>query len=91
VPGYLLAAVALAVPLVSGIALVEMIYHLEAESEAGSAFKVLWISVDPSRPTVWIVAGLAFIVGVALFLLAVRPLKAAWQSVNAELQARGAV
>jgi branched-chain amino acid transport system permease protein len=91
VPGYLLAAVALAVPLMSGIALVEMIYHLEAESEAGSAFKVLWISVDPSRPTVWIVAGIAFAVGVGLFLFAVRPLKAAWQSVNAELQARGGV
>jgi branched-chain amino acid transport system permease protein len=91
VPGYLLAAAALAVPLVSGIALVEMIYHLEAESEVGSAFKVLWISVDPSRPTVWIVAGIAFAAGVGLFLFAVRPLKAAWQSVNAELQARGGV
>lgn len=89
VPGYLLAAVGLAVPLVSGIALVEMIYHLEGESETGNAFKLLWISVDPSRTTVWIVAGIAFVVGVGLFLLAVRPLKAAWQSVNGELQARG--
>jgi len=28
-------------------------------------------------------------VGVGLFLLAVRPLKTAWHSVNAEVQARG--
>jgi branched-chain amino acid transport system permease protein len=90
VPGYLLSAAALAVPLAGGIALIEMTYHLEAQSELGKGLKLFGLSVDPSQPTVWTVSAIVFAAGVGLFLLSLRPLRAMWQSVNAELQARGA-
>jgi branched-chain amino acid transport system permease protein len=89
VPSYLLSAVALAVPLAGGIALVEMTYHLETQSELGKGLKLFGLNVDPSHPTVWIVSAIVLAAGVGLFLLSLLPLKAAWQSVNAELQARG--
>lgn len=90
VPSYLLSALALAVPLAGGIALVEMTYHLETQSELGKGFKLFGLNVDPAQPTVWILSAIVFAAGVGSFLLSLRPLKAAWQSVNAELQARGA-
>jgi branched-chain amino acid transport system permease protein len=90
VPSYLLSALALAVPLAGGIALIEMTYHLETQSELGKGLKLFGLSIDPSQPAVWVVSAIVFAAGVGLFLFSLRPLKAAWQSVNAELQARGA-
>jgi branched-chain amino acid transport system permease protein len=89
-PSYLLAAAALIVPLAGGIALIEMTYHLETQSELGKGFKLFWLTLDPSQPSAWVLAAIVFAFGVGLFLFSLRPVKATWQSVNVELQARGA-
>ena len=85
VPSYLLLAVALAVPLAGGITLVEMTYHLESQGESGKQFKLFWLNIDPSHWVSWAVSAIVFVVGIRLFLLSLRPARAAWQSVNAEL------
>jgi branched-chain amino acid transport system permease protein len=90
VPSYLLAAAALVVPLAGGIALIEMTYHLETQSELGKGFKLFWLNLDPSQPSAWILSAIIFAFGIGLFLFSLRPVKATWQFINAELQARGA-
>jgi branched-chain amino acid transport system permease protein len=87
-PGYTLAGLALAVLFAGGVALIEMIYH--TEGDAGKAFRVFGVAVDATQPTPWLVAGLVLAVGGVLFSLSLRPLRRAWQDVNAELIQRGA-
>ena len=88
-PGYATSGLACLV-LVSGlIALVELIYQL-GEAAEGKQFKLFWLALDPSTWTSWAIAGLVFALGLGLFLASLRPVRAAWQSVNGELRARGA-
>jgi branched-chain amino acid transport system permease protein len=87
VPGYVVSGLAL-MPLLAGlIALVEMTYHL---GEGTQQVRVFCLSLDPEKWTAWILSGCVFVLGLGLFLASLRPLRAAWQSVDAELQARGA-
>jgi hypothetical protein len=72
------------------IALVELTYQLGGTSELGKQFKLFWLALEPSKWTSWALAGLVFAIGLGLFLASLRPVRAAWQSINAELQARGA-
>jgi len=90
VPGYVLSGLALLILLAGLISLVEMIYQFGEQTEPGKELKLLWFALDPSRWTSWLVAAIVFVVGAALFLASLRPVRAAWQSVNAELQARSA-
>jgi len=90
VPSYLLALGALAVLLFGFVGLVEMTYHLETQSEMGKDFKLFWLNMDPSTGWSWLLSTVVFAIGLGLFLGALRPVRAAWASVNAELQARGA-
>ena len=87
-PSYALAALALAVLFAGGVALVEMIYHLEGASD--KAFRLFGVPVEVSRSMPWVVAALVFVAGVVLFTLALRPVRRAWQDVNGELVQRGA-
>ena len=88
IPSYLVCALALAVVFAGGVALVEMIYHTEGDTD--KAFRLFGVAVDASRAAPWILAALAFGVGNVLFALALRPLRRAWGDVNAELIKRGA-
>jgi hypothetical protein len=72
------------------VGLVEMTYHLETQSELGKQFKLFWLSMDPSTGWSWLLATVVLAVGFGLFLAALRPVRTAWASVNADLQARGA-
>jgi branched-chain amino acid transport system permease protein len=89
VPGYLMSGLALAVLLTGFIALVEMTYQL-GQAELNKQFKLLWLTLNPATWTSWALAGIVFTAGLGLFLASLRPVRVAWQSVNAELQARGA-
>jgi branched-chain amino acid transport system permease protein len=90
VPGYLLSGLALLVLLTGLVALVEMTYQLGQEADPSKQFKLLWLRLDPSKWTSWVVAGFVLAAGLGLFLASLRPVRAAWHSVNAGLQARGA-
>jgi branched-chain amino acid transport system permease protein len=87
VPSYALAALALAVLFAGGVALVEMIYHMEGDSD--KAFRLFGVSVEATRSMPWVVAALVFVAGIVLFALALRPVRRAWQDVNGELVQRG--
>ena len=89
VPSYALCALALAVLFAGGVAVVEMIYHME--TDAGKAFRLFGVSVDVTQTAPWVVAGLVFFAGLALFTLSLRPVRRAWENVNAELLKRGAL
>lgn len=89
VPSYALSALALAVLFGGGVAVVEMIYHME--TDAGKAFRLFGVSVDVTQTVPWVVAGLVFFAGLALFALSLRPVRRAWENVNAELLKRGAL
>jgi branched-chain amino acid transport system permease protein len=87
-PSYGLAALALAVLFAGGVALVEMIYHMEGDSD--KAFRLFGVSVEVIRSAPWVVAALVFVAGIGLFTLSLRPVRRAWQDVNGELVHRGA-
>jgi hypothetical protein len=84
VPSYLLAAAALIVPLAAGIALIEMTYHLETQSEQ---FKLFWLVLDPSTWTSGSSPGLCSCLGWAIPHRA-GPVRAARQSINPTSGAR---
>jgi branched-chain amino acid transport system permease protein len=88
-PSYAVAALALAVLFAGGVAVVEMIYHME--TDAGKAFRLFGVAVDVTQTAPWLVAGLVFFAGLALFTLSLRPVRRAWENVNAELLKRGTV
>jgi branched-chain amino acid transport system permease protein len=90
VPGYVASGLAFLVLVAGLIALVELTYQLGEASELGKQFKLSWLALEPSKWTSWALAGLVFATGLGLFLVSLRPVRAAWQSVNAELQTRGA-
>jgi branched-chain amino acid transport system permease protein len=89
-PGYVASGLAFLVLVMGLIALVELTYQLGETSELGKQFKLFWLALEPSKWTSWALAGLVFVIGLGLFLASLRPVRAAWQSINAELQARGA-
>jgi branched-chain amino acid transport system permease protein len=89
VPSYALSALALAVLFAGGVAVVEMIYHME--TDAGKAFRLFGVSVDVTQTVPGVVAGLVFFAGLALFTLSLRPVRRAWENVNGELLKRGAL
>lgn len=87
-PSYALAVLALVVLFAGGVALVEMIYHMEGDSD--KALRLLGVSVEVSRSTPWVVAAVVFAAGIVLFALSLRLVRRAWQDVNGELVQRGA-
>jgi branched-chain amino acid transport system permease protein len=89
VPTYLLSALMLAIVFVAGIALVEMVYHVEGDAE--KAFRLFGVTLDARKWVTWIGAMGMFAIGIALFTLSLRPLKRAWQAVSVELLKRGAL
>ncbi len=86
-PSYLLFAGALAVLFAGGIALVEMIYHTEGDS--GKTFKLFGIAMDVTRSGPWVGAFVIFVAGIVFIMLALRPVRRAWEDVNAEIIKRG--
>jgi hypothetical protein len=66
-----------------------MTYQLGQEADPSKQFKLLWLTLDPSKWTSWVVAGFVLAAGLGLFLASLRPVRAAWHSVNAGLRARG--
>jgi len=88
-PSYTLSGLALAVLFLGGVALVEMIYHLQGET--GKAFQLFGIPVDATQAGPWASAALVFVVGLALFSLSTRPVRRAWEDVNFELAKTGAL
>jgi len=88
-PGYATSGAAFLLLVAGLIALVELIYQL-GEAAEGKQFKLFWLALDPSTLTSWAIAGLMFVLGLGLFLASLRSVRAAWQSINAELRARGA-
>ena len=91
VPGYVLSGLALAVPLGAFIALVEMIYRLESDTGPSGGFRLFRLEIDPTTVLPWVIAATVLVVGMALFVVSLRPVRRAWQSVHAELQERGAI
>jgi branched-chain amino acid transport system permease protein len=85
-PSYLLAAVTGLFAVTGFVALVEMLYHLEAKESAG-AFVFLGVNLDPTRGTAWLSAAILFALGVALLYGASRVVSGAWERVNAEILA----
>jgi branched-chain amino acid transport system permease protein len=89
VPTYLLSALMLAIVFIAGIALVEMVYHVESDAE--KAFRLFSVKLDATNAITWIGAMVMFAIGIALFALSLGPLRRAWQEVSAELAKRGAL
>jgi branched-chain amino acid transport system permease protein len=89
VPTYLLSALMLAIVFLAGIALVEMVYHVEGDAE--KAFRLFSVTLDARNWITWIGAMVMFAIGIALFTLSLRPLRRAWQEVSAEIVKRGAL
>jgi branched-chain amino acid transport system permease protein len=87
IPSYLLAGAALVVLLAGFIALVEMTYHMESAEELGAQFSLFGLSVEVGATQHWVVATVVFVLGLALFLGALRLVRRAWAQVNAALQA----
>ena len=61
-------ALALAVLFAGGVALVEMIYHFESESDASKAFRLFGWLVDADAGRAVDLAALVFVVGLAAVL-----------------------
>jgi branched-chain amino acid transport system permease protein len=90
-PSYALAAATGAVTMTGLIALIEMIYHFEAKEAATRAFGVFGIALDPDTMASWLLTLALLAVGVAMFWMAARFVRQAWEGITPELQARGPV
>ncbi len=87
-PSYALSGLALLVMFGGAVALVEMIYHVETGGD--KAFLLFGVPLDATQATTWILATLIFVVGGVLFSLSLRPVRSAWNDINAELLKRSA-
>jgi branched-chain amino acid transport system permease protein len=90
-PSYVLSGAALMVALAGFVGLVEMVYHVESGGELGKSLKLFGAEIEPGKWASWLVAIAVLLIGGALFVVSLRLVRRAWQSVNAELQSRGAL
>ena len=90
VPSYVLSGMALAVLLAGFIGLVEMTYQMEMVGELGSKFELFGLPMNAADVQPWLLLAAVCVVGVALFVVTLGPVKRAWAGVNAALQAQEA-
>ena len=91
-PHYAALAVAVAIAVVGGAAMVEMLYHLQLNAAVGPQLHYMGTTLQADQPTPWVVSGVLFVVGAALFEWARRRFARAWDAAqeSVEKQSRGA-
>lgn len=86
---------ALAVCLVGGAAIIEMVYHLQLDSNSGSSIRFMGASLDIKSTSSWLGSAALFFVGFGLFEVVRRHFKQKWdaiqEEIEKELQRRGGV
>jgi branched-chain amino acid transport system permease protein len=70
------------------VMLIEMTYHLSLESAQGTTIKLFGTLIDTTQSIGWLIAGVAFIAGVFLFIRSRTPFMDAWDEANAEIERR---
>jgi branched-chain amino acid transport system permease protein len=70
------------------VMLIEMTYHLSLESAQGTTIKLLGAHIDTAQPIGWLIATVAFIVGVVVFVRSRTSFVDAWDEANAEIERR---
>ena len=68
--------------------LIEMTYHLSLESAQGTTIKLFGAQIDTAQPIGWLIAAVAFIAGIILFIRSRAPFMDAWDEANAEIERR---
>ena len=89
-PRYGWLAAAALVGLAGFAGLVEMIYHV-TETGAPPEMRLAWATVEPGGPAPWLVCATLLVAGAWCYLLAWRRVRAAWDDVQAEIEAKAAV
>ncbi len=72
----------------SVVMLIEMTYHLSLESAQGTTITLFGAQIDTAQPSGWLIAAIAFIVGVVVFLRSRTSFMDAWDKANAEIERR---
>jgi branched-chain amino acid transport system permease protein len=72
----------------SVVMLIEMTYHLSLESAQGTSIKLFGAQIDTAQPIGWLIAAVAFIAGIILFIRSRAPFMDAWDEANAEIERR---
>ncbi len=92
---YLALAATGLVAMVGFSAMVEMTYRLQVDAAIGTQMTYLRQSIDAAAPSSWVVAGLIFVVGAALFEMARRSFARKWsdaqQAIETEMKSRAAL
>ena len=90
-PHYAALLVAVAIAVVGGAAMVEMLYHLQLNAAVGPQLHYMGMTLQADQPTPWVVSGVLFAGGAALFEWARRRFARAWDAAqeSVEKQSRG--
>jgi branched-chain amino acid transport system permease protein len=72
----------------SVVMLIEMTYHLSLESAQGTSIQLFGAQIDTAQASGWLIASIAFIVGVVVFLRSRTSFMDAWDEANAEIERR---
>ena len=85
-PGYLALAVTAFATLMGAAAMVEMIYHQQLNAAVGPELKFMGLVLNATQSTTWLVTGIVFLVGLALFELTRRKFLTQWSRIQDEIE-----
>lgn len=84
--GYLALAVTAFATLMGAAAMVEMIYHQQLNAAVGPELKFMGLVLNATQSTTWLVTGIVFLVGLALFELTRRKFLTQWSRIQDEIE-----
>ncbi|MEC5214678.1 branched-chain amino acid transport system permease protein [Polaromonas sp. CG_9.5] len=83
---YLTLALTAFVTLMGAAAMIEMIYHRQLNAAVGPELKFMGLVLNTTQSTTWLVAGVVFLIGLALFELARRQFRQQWSRIQDEIE-----
>ena len=84
--GYLALAVTAFATLMGAAAMVEMIYHQQLNAAVGPELKFMGMVLNATQSATWLVTGIVFLVGLALFELTRRKFLTQWSRIQDEIE-----
>ena len=83
---YLTLALTAFATLMGAAAMIEMIYHRQLNAAVGPELKFMGLVLNTTQSTTWLVAGVVFLIGLALFELARRQFRQQWSRIQDEIE-----
>ena len=83
---YLTLALTAFATLMGAAAMIEMVYHRQLNAAVGPELKFMGLVLNTTQSTTWLVAGVVFLIGLALFELSRRQFRQQWSRIQDEIE-----